>query len=1337
MDGWFASPYAYNQCSIVYGGETVKRILLGLIAVLALSGSASATTFYIRVDGGTQTQCTGTTNSPYPGVGTGVACALNHPFELLHHNALPFTWNLAPNDTVQFEDQGPYYMGQGPKNGLGQSWPACVGDEPDCDMPINMPSGVTVHGLNAGACHDGGHTGLVNPTVLSGINGVFWVWSLQGSVSADFECIKITQPDTCTKGGQSNLTIVTSQLTSGVATYGFTTPDSSEQPPVPTELINIQGTTNDSGALNFIGRNISTVTFTSFNITGSQVVAGDLIITYSGLVGMPLRNGDGVALSGLVNPSFDFGGTPTGGVSISSVTGSTFHIAGFGLPTTGFQVETGTGIDNWSGHFTVGGFSGTVGSQNETGTSAFGYQCNSSNNYATNGLVMAYQGNQGPKNLTIADVGVEGIASEGILGSHYNTTSGDTLNMSDIYVYASGTANLDGDGGGCSTNCESIGTMNLNYVDLEWAGCAQVSPGVYTACIDQAFSGNGDNLVLVATGGTWNFNHVTVKHGTQDGFDSFHTGDDPSNLPTLVGNYIYSEGNEGQSIKMSGGDVTIRNSIGISNCKVMTTASNFPSFPTGWNAFIGLPCRANNSMAFTAADGHTTTIQNVDNIGQQTVGWDFVNIGPTGCAGSTCKVVFQNNTTLAFAIGGGGTMSGIYLGDVSTNPFANTGSHIDHNNWFNVSNGCPNVSPYETNQVCTDPKFLAESDVNAINANLTSSSPLRGAGTTLIAATSPDFNGNTRPSPEAIGFVEFVGGALPTATFTANSLVMHAGDQVPPLTYTIAGSSYTPSGYTANFTGKAAISTTATSGSAVGTYPITIATGTLSSTTYTPSFVAGTMTVIAPDGKGAIINNSITHPSGFMYDVTAHGVTAGCTGTDQAPAINTILHAGRTQGTEYFNSAIYLYFPAGCYEVQTPILEYGDTVTFEGNGPGTSYFYVPPGYFNDGVNTPVIQTDNVASNENFRNYFSNIGIKIGPGNPNAIGLDYLGNNTGSIENVLISSEDSAAAKLLATTRSYDGPALNKNVGLYGSMIGWDAAPEAYGHTAENLTLEAQQTVGINSNKFPLALRNVLTCMKPTAFATTQTNANVLNSEFLCGGGSNTAMTNTAGGTLYVNGVTCAGYLNCLTDTTGPVTLGSPIVERWTGTAQSLFGGGTPGALPLPFTETPVATDPAVGTWCALGTDPTTWTATLAGCSSTTAWMPGVSINYSPGSLIPVIVPSTINHIIGYEGCATCSGDGSRGIYFQVNAGSSTPLVIDRFGAGALLLHNSPRTVVMTDGQYGSYASTSSGTIHFVDTAFIGPTVTLQTGQNLLARQLNIEPTSTDKLLCGTVTARRW
>lgn len=1321
----------------------MKRLFLALLAVLALAGSVNAapirmtpfsmspfTTWFVRTDGGTQVQCTGTTNAPYTG-GTGQPCGFNHPFELLHHAGLPFTWNIAPNDTVQFEDVGPYYMGQGPNKGLGQSWPACVGDPADCNMPFNMPSGVHILGFGAGACHDSNHTTLVNPTELSGINGVFWVWTAQGAVNADIECLKVTQPDTCTKGGQSHLNIPTVQMTSGTATYGFTTPDSSEQPPVPTELVTVSGITN--GAYNFSRRNISTVTYTSFNVTGSQVSGGDLIITYSSVVGFPLSNGDGVALSGLTNGGggFNKGGSPTGGVAISSVTGTTFHIAGLGLPTTGFQAETGTGIDNWSGHFTITGLSGSFSQTSESGAFTFAGQCANGDNYATNGFVMEYQTAQGPKNSTIKDLGVEGIASEGILGSHYNTVSGDTDNFSDWYIYASGTANIDGDGGGCNTSCESIGTINMSYIDAEWAGCSQVSPGVYTNCIDQAFSGNGDAVVLVATGGTWNFSHMTMKHSMQDCFDSLHTGDDPSNLPTLNANYIYSEGCEGQAIKMSGGDVTLRNSIGISNCLVMTTPSNFPSNPVGWNAFIGLPCRANNSFVLTASDGHTLTVQNVDNIGQQTVGWDLVNIGPTGCSNSTCKAIFQNNTTKGFTIGSGAFMSGIYFGDVTVNPFANPGSAIDHNGWFDVSTGCPNVSPYETNYVCGNPLFVAQSDVNNINANLLSGSPYRGAGTALIAATSPDFNGNTRPSPEAIGYVEFIGGALPTATFTANSLVMHAGDQVPPLTYVVTGSGYTPSIYTANFTGKVAITTTATSASSVGTYPITVATGTLSSSTYTPAYVAGTMTVIAPDGKGAIINNAVTHPAGFMYDVTAHGVSNSCTGTDQAPAINTILHAGRTQENEYFNAAKYLYFPAGCYEIHTTIQLWGDAVTFEGDGPKTSYFYAPPGFFNSGVNTAILKTDNVASNQNFRIYFQNFGIIVGPGNPNATGMDFLANNTGSIENVLISSEDSAAAICLTTARSYDGPALSKNMGLYGCQIGWNAAPEAYNHVAENLTMEAQQTVGITSNGFPLALRNVLTCMIPTAFATSSTNANVLNSEFLCGGGSNTALTNSGGGTLYVNGVTCSGYLHCLTDTTGSVTLASPIVERWTGTAQTLFGGTPVGALPLPVNETPLPSDPAVGGWIALGTNPATWTTALATCSSTTAWAPGVSINYSSGgSFIPVVIPACITHIIGYN--LGYTGDGSSAIQWQVNANSATPIIIDRFGAGSFMgNHNSPRTVVMRDGQYGSYAATAgAGDVYFEDVAIIGPTTTILAGQNVWARQLNLEPTSTDKLVCG-------
>jgi hypothetical protein len=73
-------------------GKSLKAIAtcaVFLISFYLSSTVASATVWHIRHDGGTNTQCTGTTNAAYPGTGTGVTCAYNHPFQMLiEHNAL-------------------------------------------------------------------------------------------------------------------------------------------------------------------------------------------------------------------------------------------------------------------------------------------------------------------------------------------------------------------------------------------------------------------------------------------------------------------------------------------------------------------------------------------------------------------------------------------------------------------------------------------------------------------------------------------------------------------------------------------------------------------------------------------------------------------------------------------------------------------------------------------------------------------------------------------------------------------------------------------------------------------------------------------------------------------------------------------------------------------------------------------------------------------------------------------------------------------------------------------------------------------------------------------------
>ncbi|GGG69958.1 hypothetical protein GCM10011585_10100 [Edaphobacter dinghuensis] len=183
----------------------MKKILLSLFLVLSCV-SAHAKTWYIRTDGGTATQCTGLVNAAYSGSGTAQPCAYNHPFYLVTNNVdtTPFAWKIAGGDTVQFEDVGPYYIGQG-FNGLGQSWLACASDNLDCVLP-NLPAGTAGNptrflGKNAGSCHTAGHTGTLNPTQWIGLNGDFWMLSIQNTSYVDVECFDFTQPDQCSMGG--------------------------------------------------------------------------------------------------------------------------------------------------------------------------------------------------------------------------------------------------------------------------------------------------------------------------------------------------------------------------------------------------------------------------------------------------------------------------------------------------------------------------------------------------------------------------------------------------------------------------------------------------------------------------------------------------------------------------------------------------------------------------------------------------------------------------------------------------------------------------------------------------------------------------------------------------------------------------------------------------------------------------------------------------------------------------------------------------------------------------------------------------------------------------------
>jgi hypothetical protein len=81
-----------------------------------------------------------------------------------------------------------------------------------------------------------------------------------------------------------------------------------------------------------------------------------------------------------------------------------------------------------------------------------------------------------------------------------------------------------------------------------------------------------------------------------------------------------------------------------------------------------------------------------------------------------------------------------------------------------------------------------------------------------------------------------------TLSVSANNLSMTQGKVVPALTYTMSGFENGDT-QAKSSTGAPKLTTTATSTSPAGSYPITVAAGTLAAADYSFKFVNGTLTV--------------------------------------------------------------------------------------------------------------------------------------------------------------------------------------------------------------------------------------------------------------------------------------------------------------------------------------------------------------------------------------------------------------------------------------------------------------------------------------------------------------
>jgi hypothetical protein len=494
---------------------------------------------------------------------------------------------------------------------------------------------------------------------------------------------------------------------------------------------------------------------------------------------------------------------------------------------------------------------------------------------------------------------------------------------------------------------------------------------------------------------------------------------------------------------------------------------------------------------------------------------------------------------------------------------------------------------------------------------------------------------------------------------------------------------------------------------------------------------------------------SIVVVAGYTYQITSINSATNITvaSYDGSPALPTLtgvyMYAGSPSsgwGRQHLN----LYFPTGCYLVTSQLVVYGTYFTLRGDGPHSSYIRLAPNApsANRGsTKSYLLETYSNASNQNFREFIQDMGFAAGPGNPNVELVHWYNNNMGAINNVQLWCEDSACLYGLGLESAYPGPTLIKNLAIYGCQYGVQFTGQAeYSTTIEGLTTEGQSVMAIGNAQNHFSIRHWLSVGSEPALIATGSGSSIaiLDSSIIGpGAGTVTGITNGASGSvIYGKALSCSGYSTCGMDSgSGSLrTYATFPSEFWTGTAQSVFDSNQPAHnLGLAVSETPSNPDPCTPSrcdWQQLGSDPTTWAATIASPTSTSLYLPPGT--YDTAANPVVTVPDSVNYI-DFNSAQFSLANQTANVTLNVAGTSSTPLMIcGCMYQNCLLNHTGTRTVVLKDWTGGYQAQQGTGNLYLEDAVLAnypklnngGDGPTFYSSQSIWARQLNIETGTT-------------
>lgn len=365
-------------------------------------------------------------------------------------------------------------------------------------------------------------------------------------------------------------------------------------------------------------------------------------------------------------------------------------------------------------------------------------------------------------------------------------------------------------------------------------------------------------------------------------------------------------------------------------------------------------------------------------------------------------------------------------------------------------------------------------------------------------------------------------------------------------------------------------------------------------------------------------------------------------------------------------------------------------------------------------------------NRAFRHSVINLTIDTGKDNPGAIGIDYVANNRGTIENVTVRSGDGKGVAGLLLTRNWPGPALVKRLRIQGFAAGIRVAHYQYGMTFEHVILENQTEVGIRNTDNVLAFRDLSVKGGVPAIRSEGNHGHVvvLDGKFDGMGRASTAIV--ANAQVFLRGVAAVGYENLLSKVDGTVLLRELTVNEFaSGGARRL---GTPRAesLSLPIKETPefysageadFANVESFGAIKGDGKDDSVAIQKAIDSGKPIVFFPSGSFHIGK----TVVLRGAVRKVMGFQsGIQRVSASEGPMFSFEGKAGESIILEHLNMASGGTVVHGGAGTLTLRHLDMARYENSVLGTGDlFLEDVMLGHTKILHP-QNVWFRQLNSE-----------------